>query len=89
MRPEGVMSPISSVGNADLEIDHMIARVALPATTRLPDRSSGDRAPQTPEKSRRQRTAPNLIQRKRDFADEEESDEERPPQQHHNLDIRA
>ncbi len=83
------MSPISSVVNADLEIDHMIARVALPATTRLPDRSLGDRAPQTPEKSRRQRTAPNLIQRKRDYAEQEEFDEGRPPQKQHSLDIRA
>jgi len=52
------MSSISVVGKAELESDHMIARVSLPATTRLPDRAPGDRTPQTPEKSRRQGKGP-------------------------------
>ncbi len=77
------MSPISAVGNTDLETDHMIARVTLPATTKVPERSSGDRSPQTPEKSRRQRGAPNLPQRKSDSGEEEQFDEEATPRQPH------
>jgi len=81
MRPEGAMSIISAVGNTDLELDHRIARVTLPATTRLPDRSSGDRAPQTPEQSRRHRAAPNLPHRKSNPNEDERFDEEPSPRQ--------
>lgn len=74
------MSSISVVGNSEFELEHMIARVALPATTRLPDRSSGDRAPQTPEKPRRQaRSAANLPQRKSEAREDEHADEATQP----------
>lgn len=78
MHAEGAMSPILAVGNADPELDHMIARVTLPAATRLPDRSSGDRAPQTPEKPRRQKSSAHLPHRKSEPHEDEHSNEELP-----------
>ncbi len=71
------MSPISAVGNDDL--DHMIARVTLPTAARVPDRSSGDRAPETPEKPRRPKSAAHLPHRKSEDRDYEHFDEEPPP----------
>jgi hypothetical protein len=74
------MSSISLVGKSELDHEHMIARVALPATTRLPDRAPGDRTPQTPEKSRRQgRGASSLPHRKPDEHEGEGSNEEALP----------
>jgi hypothetical protein len=69
------MSSISVVGKS--ELDHVIARVALPATTRLPDRAPGDRTPQTPQKSRRQgKGSAGLPQRKSDEQEREAGAEE-------------
>jgi hypothetical protein len=74
------MSSISVVGKSELDLEHMIARVALPATTRLPDRAPGDRTPQTPEKSRRQGKGVSAPpQRKPDDREPESSGEEAPP----------
>jgi hypothetical protein len=59
------MSSISIVGSTELELDSMIARVSLPAANRLPDRPSGDRAPETPDNPRKQgRGSSHLAQRK-------------------------
>jgi hypothetical protein len=59
------MSSISMVGNSELELEHMIARVSFPAAGRLPDKPSGDRAPETPENPRRQgRGSSHPAQRK-------------------------
>ena len=67
------MSSISVVAKSELERDHMIARVALPATTRLPDRSPGDRTQQTPEKSRRQGKGSTGLAHKRSDKQEPEN----------------
>ena len=74
---EGDMSSISVVGKS--ELDHVIARVALPATTRLPDRAPGDRTPQTPEKSRRQGKGSNGLPQKRSDEQEHEASPEETP----------